>query len=134
MIRTTMKSQPSPLPLQDVVQRSQTQLLNDVLKELQSIHQTLKNQPANKQVRRASTINEHVGLLLNKFPDRTWTSESLAKQIGNSCTAAAVRKTEQWKSYQNHRKTDKEQHRKRSNIVFDNHEEIDEKIDREMRK
>ncbi|MDR3111042.1 MAG: hypothetical protein LBU65_15340 [Planctomycetaceae bacterium] len=128
-----MKHQPSHSPLRAIVQPLQTRL-DDVLKELQSIHQTLKDQSANKQVRRTSTVNDFVGALLSKFPVRTWTSDSLAKEVGNGCTGAAVRKTEQWKAYQEHRKADKEQHRKRSDIVFDNHEEIDARIDRETRK
>jgi hypothetical protein len=61
-------------------------------------------------------------------------SSNIEKTIGNGCTSAAVRMTKQWKEYQNHRQSGRERHRSRSNIVYDNFDEIDKRIDRESQK
>ncbi|MDR3232645.1 MAG: hypothetical protein LBT46_03080 [Planctomycetaceae bacterium] len=105
-----------------------------ILQELQAIHSTLKKQGGSRQSRRKSTVNNAVSLLLNQYPDRTWTSTLLAKSIGNGCTDAAVRKTKQWQAYQRCRqnvKSAQKNDRKKGNICYGNFDEIDEKLDSE---
>ena len=50
-------------------------------------------------------VNELILALQLKYPDRVWTSEAFAKEIG--CSGAAVRKTKTWKDYQERLETEK---------------------------
>jgi hypothetical protein len=105
-----------------------------ILQELQAIHSTLKKQSGNKQSRRKSTVNLSVSLLLSQYPERNWTSTSLAQNIGNGCTGAAVRKTKQWQAYQKYRQKDKSAQKKsRTKGAFycDNFDEVDESLNGE---
>jgi hypothetical protein len=99
-----------------------------ILQELQAIHSTLQKQNSNKQIRRTSSVNSFVAELITKNPYHNWTAESLAKMIGNGCTASAVKKTAYWKVYRKTSQTVSKNNR-RNNIVYDNINEIDESID-----
>ncbi|MDR0609320.1 MAG: hypothetical protein LBG58_04365 [Planctomycetaceae bacterium] len=104
-----------------------------ILQELQAIHSTLKKQNSNKQIRRTSRVNSFVAELITKNPYQNWTAESLAKMIGNGCTASAVKKTAYWKAYRKTRQTTPKNHRL-TGVAYDNTNEIDESIDRKTGK
>jgi hypothetical protein len=127
-----MPSRPLP-PQQEILLRI-AETGDALLHKLDDINQTLLKQNRSKQTRRRSTVEDFVAALLAKFPYRNWTSESLAKEIGNGCTSAAVRMTKQWKAYRIACRAAEKQHRNRSDIAYDNQDEIDERIDRETSK
>jgi hypothetical protein len=99
-----------------------------LLDELRAIHSTLKKQ-SNRQKRRTSTINDFVGMLLTKYPERDWTSESLAKSIGNGCTGTTVRKTKQWQEYQKYRQKDKTEQKAKYRKGAVHRENLDKNLD-----
>ena len=77
-------------------------LLHTLLDEVKTLHQTLENQDLElKTVHRAAHSHVHVSSLVIalqlEHPDRIWTSDTLAEEIG--CSGAAVRKTKAWKEY-----------------------------------
>ena len=77
-------------------------LLHILLDEVKTLHQTLENQDLElKTIHRAAQSHLHVSsfviALQLEHPDRIWTSDALAKEIG--CSGAAVRKTKAWKEY-----------------------------------
>ena len=78
-------------------------LLYTLLDEVKALHQTLENQESEpKPVFKAPHHHLHVSALVIalqlEYPDKIWTSESFAKEIG--CSGGAVRKTKAWKHYQ----------------------------------
>ena len=77
-------------------------LLHTLLDEVRTLHQTLENQELSPKTNFKSPHKHlHVSALVIalqlEHPDRIWTSESFATEIG--CTGAAVRKTQAWKNY-----------------------------------
>jgi len=87
-----------------------------VLEVLKSIHQTLQNEgPKVKNSSKAIScrlcVNEIILALQLKYPERVWTSDSFAKEIG--CTGAAVRQTKSWKEYQERLQIERQKHPQR---------------------
>ncbi|GHT36323.1 hypothetical protein FACS189427_07710 [Planctomycetales bacterium] len=78
-------------------------VLEAILEELRAVRSEL--QEKNRQIRRKSTVSEQVKLLLKEFPHPDWSSEELARKIGNGCSGAAVRQTAIWKSYRKMQRT-----------------------------
>lgn len=101
-----------------------------ILQELRVIRQSLEKKAPKKPVNQKPTVGLQVAALLAQFPDRKWTAELFARVIGSG-SSAAVRKTKQWKAYRKRCQADLQQHRKRTDIVYDDFTEIDEKLDRE---
>ena len=56
-------------------------------------------------------VNELILALQLKHPERVWTSESFAKEIG--CSGAAVRKTKTWREYQERLANEKQERPRR---------------------
>jgi len=75
------------------------------------MHQTLKSvesktKKSPKTATKRISANELIVALQLRHPEREWTSDSFAKEIG--CTGAAVRATEAWKLYQKRQEQEKQ--------------------------
>jgi adenylosuccinate synthase len=106
----------------------------EVLKELQSIHQTLKKQSARKQPRRVSKVDELVGIVLMKHNDTNRTAASMGRVIG--VTGQAVGQCKQWKKYNELKaqgKAQRYQYRLTYTVSENEMDEIDRRIDNEMK-
>ena len=84
--------------------------------EVETLHRMLENEkPKAKKSPKGTVGRLSVDLLMLtlqiKYPEKVWTSDSFAKEIG--CTGAAVRQTQAWKDYQKRLQNDKQKHRPR---------------------
>ena len=94
-------------------------LINDVQalrNEVTELHQMLKDGKPGVvekplKVPRPRHVNRLVFMLQVEYPEKVWTSESMATEIG--CTGAAVRQTKAWKEYQMRIQNEKQERRPR---------------------
>jgi hypothetical protein len=101
-----------------------------ILEKMDVICETLKRLDARRSSRRPATVNEHVGMLLAKYPDVKWTAKEFAKRIGEDCTPEAVRKSKQWKAYRKHIQTAKKNYRSKTAVLND-FDAVDARLDAE---
>jgi translation elongation factor EF-4 len=71
-------------------------LLKSILDKVDVLEAKAKKSP--KVVDKRPQVNSRVLELLVKNPEKVWSSDAFAKEIG--CTGAAVRQTKAWKVYQ----------------------------------
>ena len=92
-------------------------LLHALLDEMKAMHQTLKDnrteakKPSKATATKRILVNELIVALQLRNPEKEWTSDSFAKEIG--CTGAAVRATEAWKLYQKRQAKEKRERRQK---------------------
>ena len=82
-----------------------------LLDKVETIYQMLKNEkPEAKGSLKKNICRMHVNALVLglqiEYPDRVWTSDSFAKEIG--CTDSAVRHTKAWREYQERLESEKQ--------------------------
>jgi molecular chaperone GrpE (heat shock protein) len=84
--------------------------------EVETLRQMFENEkPKAKKSPKGTVSRLPVGLLLLalqiKYPEKVWTSDSFAKEIG--CSGAAVRQTQEWENYQKRLQNERQEHRPR---------------------
>ena len=88
--------------------------LSPLVHKVEEIYEIVKNENQKKKTQPVTLasgkicVNELILVLQLRQPDKTWTSEEMAKEIG--CSSAAIRKTKMWKLYQEHLDQVKSQH------------------------
>ena len=80
--------------------------LSPLVHKVEEMYEIIKNENQKKKTRSVTLasgricVDELILILQLRQPDKTWTSEEMAKEIGSS--SAAIRKTKMWKLYQEH--------------------------------
>ena len=73
-------------------------VIDPLTHKIDEMHQMIKEvKVAQKVPKHHLCVNEMVVALQIKYPNKVWTSESFAEEIG--CTPSAVRHTKMWKLY-----------------------------------
>jgi hypothetical protein len=108
LLLALLDGQKSLLEKVDAVLQLSGKMANDL--------QTLKNKvPKSNNSTKATICRLHVNRLVFalqvEHPEKDWTSEDFAKEIG--CTASAVRQTKNWKAYQERQQYQKEERKQK---------------------